>query len=164
MKNKLIYGLILTLSFSLLSSMCSSDDDGSGSNNNAQEIAQIESAVESGTWRVTSYVDSGDDETNDFNGYNFTFSPDGTLTATNGTTTYTGTWSVTGSNSNSSDDDGSSSDSDIDFNIFFPVPDTDDFEDLNDDWDIVTHSDTTINLIDISGGNGGTDTLVFTKN
>lgn len=150
------------ISFSLMSSTCSTDDDdGSFLNDNSQQIAQVENTAESGTWRVTSYIDSGQDETNDFNGYDFTFGTDGTLTASNGSNTMTGTWSVTDS-SNSSDD--SSSDDDIDFNIFFPVPDTNDFEDLNDDWDIVSYTSTTISLIDVSGGNGGTDTLVFQKN
>tara|TARA_Y100000780_G_C13673105_1_gene413198 strand:+ start:1186 stop:1698 length:513 start_codon:yes stop_codon:yes gene_type:complete len=157
MKNNLLYAIIIMVSISLMSSTCSSDDDGNNSNNNSQEIAQIESQVELGTWIVLSFIDSGQDETNDFNGYGFTFASDGTLTATNGTTTYTGTWSITDSNSNDDSSD------DIDFNIFFPVPDNNDFEDLNDDWDVVSHSATTISLIDISGGNGGTDTLVFTK-
>tara|TARA_R110002049_G_scaffold273742_2_gene451556 strand:- start:1430 stop:1897 length:468 start_codon:yes stop_codon:yes gene_type:complete len=155
MKKHFFYAVLLMMSFSLMSSTCSSDDDGSSSNNNTQEIAQIENEVLSGTWRIISYVDSGQNETNDFSGYIFTFNVNGTLTATNSTTTYSGTWSVT---------DSSSSSNNIDFNISFPVPETNDFEDLNDDWDIVSHSDTMISLIDISGGNGGTDTLVFTKN
>jgi len=161
MKKRLFYSFLVMLAFSLMSSTCSSDDDGGSLNDNSAEISEIENIVESGTWTVTSYVDSGQDETNDFNGYNFTFAANGTLTASNGTTTYTGTWSITDS-SNSNDD--SNSDNDIDFNISFPVPDTNDFEDLNDDWDIVSHNSTTISLIDISGGNGGTDTLVFQKN
>ena len=160
MKKGLFYGMLLMLNFTLMSSMCSSDDDNSSSNDNSAEILQITNAMQVGTWRITSYVDSGQNETNDFNGYNFTFSANGTLTATNGTTTYTGSWSVTDSNSN----DDSSSNDDIDFNISFPVPDTNVFEDLNDNWDIVLHNSTTINLIDISGGNGGTDTLTFEKN
>ena len=159
MKNRIFYSFLIMLSFSLMSSTCSSDD--SPSNDNSQEIIEIENTAESGTWIISSYVDSGQDETNDFNGYVFTFAANGTVTATNGTTTYNGTWSVSDS-SNSSDD--SSSDDDIDFNLSFPVPDTDDFEDLNDDWDIVSYSASTISLIDISGGNGGTDTLVFQKN
>lgn len=156
MKKGFYFGLLLMLSFSLMSSTCSSDDDDGGQIDNSQEIAQIENDVQSGTWRITSYVDSGQDETNDFNGYTFTFGSDGTLTAENGTNTMTGTWSVT--------DDSSSSSSDIDFNIFFPVPDTNDFEDLNDDWDIVSSMSTKLELIDVSGGNGGTDTLTFEKN
>ena len=157
MKKGFYFGLLLMLSFSLMSSTCSSDDDDGGQIDNSQEIAQIENYVQSGTWRITSYVDSGQDETNDFNGYTFTFGSDGTLTAENGTNTMTGTWSVT-------DDSSSSSSSDIDFNIFFPVPDTNDFEDLNDDWDIVSSMSTKLELIDVSGGNGGTDTLTFEKN
>lgn len=159
MKKGLFYSALLMLSFSLMSSGCSSDDD-VGSIDNSQEIIQIENTAESGEWIISSYIDSGQDETNDFSGYVFTFATSGILTATNGTTMYTGSWSVTDSNSS----DNSSSDDDIDFNISFPVPDTDDFEDLNDDWGIVAYNDTTISLIDISGGNGGTDTLVFQKN
>lgn len=162
MKTRIFRMALLTLSVSLMSAMCSSDDDGD-SNNNSQEIAQIENEVESGTWRVSSFIDSGQDETNDFTGYNFTFDANGTLTATNGNTTYTGSWSVTDS-SNSNDDSSSNDDDDIDFNISFNVSENNDFDDLIDDWDIVSHNSTTISLIDISGGNGGTDTLVFTKN
>ncbi len=158
MKKGFFYGLLLMLNFSLMSTTCSSDDDGGSPNNNSQEIAQIENTAESGDWIISSYIDSGQDETNNFNSYVFTFAANGNLTATNGTTTYNGSWSVT--NSNSMDD----SSNDIDFNISFSVPDTNDFSDLTDDWDIVTYNDNTISLIDISGGNGGTDTLVFQKN
>ena len=155
MKKGFYFSLLLMLSFSLMSSTCSSDDDNGGQINNSQEIAQIENYVQSGTWRITSYVDSGQDETSDFNGYTFTFGLDGTLTAVNATNTMTGTWSVT--------DDSISSSDDIDFNIFFPVPETNDFEDLNDDWDIVSSTSTKLELIDVSGGNGETDFLTFQK-
>jgi hypothetical protein len=130
-------------------------------NNNSQQIMLIENTAVSGSWTISSYVDSGQDETNDYNGYTFTFNDDGTVVATNGGNTINGTWSVT-DNSNSNDD--SNSVDDIDFNISFSVPTTSVFYDLNDDWEIVTYSNNTISLIDISGGNGGTDTLVFTKN
>lgn len=117
---------------------------------------QIESNLEKGEWRITQFIDSGDNETNDFSGYTFTFANGGTITATNGTNTYNGTWSITDSNSN---DD---SPGDLDFNIHFNL--TNDFEDLNDDWDITSSSATKIELIDISGGNGGTDILIFERN
>ena len=150
----LSHGVICFLLIGLLITSCSSDDDGSP-NDNSQQIVQIENMAESGNWQITNFNDSGQVETSDFNGYDFTFNSDGSLVASNGTTTMTGTWSVT---------DDSSSDDDIDFNIFFPVPDTNDFEDLNDDWDIVSASSTRIELIDISGGNGDTDMLTFEKN
>ncbi|GAB4162375.1 MAG: hypothetical protein Tsb0033_21250 [Winogradskyella sp.] len=162
MKNVFNLGFILMLSLTLMSAMCSSDDDDGTPNNNSQQIADIEDDVQSGTWIITNFVDSGQNETSDFNGYNFTFNTNGSLVATNGTNTMTGTWSIT--DDDSSDDDGSSS-SDIDFNIFFPpLSVTSDFEDLNDDWDIVTATSTRIELIDISGGNGDTDLLTFEKN
>lgn len=140
---------------------CSNDDDSNDQDqNNDNSAAQTSQIVEVGTWRITKFIDSGDNETADFNGYSFTFNNGGVLTATNGNETVTGTWSITDDNSSSGDD---SSDDD-DFNIFFPVPDTNKFEDLNDDWDFVSISNTKIELIDISGGNGGTDELTFEKN
>lgn len=158
MKTTFSHGMMLLLSVFLLSSTCSHDDDDGMPNDNSGQIQQIENQVESGTWRITSYIDSGQDETNDFTGYNFLFGSNGTLTATKNDLSQTGSWSITNSNSN---DDSSN---DIDFNIFFNVPESNIFEDLNDDWDILTHTDTMIKLRDVSGGNGGTDTLTFERN
>ncbi|WP_075351981.1 META domain-containing protein [Algoriphagus marinus] len=117
---------------------------------------QVEVSVQNGNWRITKFIDSGTDETNHFTGYNFRFNSSGVLNATNGTNNYNGTWSITGSNSNDDSKD------DLDFNIFFNL--TNDFEEINDDWDIVSHSSKKIELIDVSGGNGGTDLLTFEKN
>ncbi len=116
---------------------------------------QINSNLEGSSWYISSFIDSGNDETYHFNGYTFTFAESGVLTATNGTNTYTGTWSITTS---SSQDD---STDDMDFNIYFNL--TNNFEDLNDDWDIITNTTSMIELMDISGGNGGTDYLTFVK-
>ena len=60
-------------------------------------------------------------------------------------------------------DDGNSSDDDDDFILDFAVPESSDFEDLIDDWDFISVSNTKIELIDISGGNGGTDYLTFER-
>ncbi len=136
-----------------VASMCSSDDDSTPT-----DTTPVINTATSGTWRVTSFIDSGNDETNHFAGYNFTFAAANVLTATNGTNTYPGTWSVT-SDDNSNDDNPSG---DVDFNIAFASPA--DFAELSEDWNIVSYSSTTIALVHISGGNGGTDTLVFTKN
>ena len=152
MKRLILIPALFCLFMLNVASMCSSDDDSTSGN-----PAPVINLVKQGTWRITSYIDSGVNETNDYNGYNFTFSDANVLTATNGTNTYTGTWSIV---NDSSDDDDSSSD--LDFNILFAAPAN--FADLSDDWDIVTYSANTISLIDVSGGNGGTDTLVFTKN
>lgn len=152
MKKIIVIPALFFLFMLNVASMCSSDSSSSSS-----DPTPVVNTATSGTWKVTSYIDSGTDETNHFTGYNFTFASANVLTATNGTNTYTGTWSVTSSDSN---DDNPSSD--LDFNIGFISPA--DFADLTDDWEIVSYSATTISLIDVSGGGGGTDTLVFTKN
>ena len=155
MKTKLNLGIIFLFSLTLLSTTCSSDDDNSPIDNTAQ-IDEISNTAESGNWIITYFYDTDSDETSDYNGYTFTFENSGTLTATNGTNTYTGIWSVTNSNSN---DDSSN---DIDFNIFFASPP--DFEELSDDWEIITYNASKIELTDVSGGNGGIDFLTFEKN
>ena len=147
MKLKFTIGLFIL--FALGS--CSSNED---SSTNEKEMNEVRVIAQSSTWQITSFIDSGNDETNHFSGYSFTFNNNGTITASNGTQTYTGTWSVTNSNSN---DDNSN---DIHFNIRFTTPTTFD-DDLTEDWNIVSKSNSKIELIHISGGNGGTDTLTF---
>jgi hypothetical protein len=150
-KLSLMLGLLLILT---TSSTCSNDDDTPSNGNNPNDVIAI---VNNGTWRITYYFDNNQVETNNYNGYNFTFGTNNVLTATNGTNTITGFWSVTDSNSN---DD--SSFSDLDFNIAFTAPPF--FEELTDDWEILEKSATLIKLKDVSGGNGGIDYLTFTKN
>jgi len=138
---------------------CTTDDSNNNNNNNTNNsINQITNIAENGTWKITYFYDKDHEETNNFNGYIFTFNTDGSLIAEKGNNTVTGTWSVTNSNSNDDSSD------DKDFNIFFAVPDSSNFEDLNDDWEIIATNDNKIELIDISGGNGGTDYLTFEKN
>lgn len=141
--------------FMNMASTCSGDDDNS---NSSSDPTPVINTVTSGTWRVSYYFDTDTDETNNFTGYNFTFGASNVLTASNGTNNYTGSWSVT--SDDSSDDDNPSSD--LDFNILFSAPAN--FADLSDDWDIVSRTSTKIELIDISGGNGGTDYLTLEKN
>lgn len=136
-----------------------SDDDDNGASSTEQIVQSLSNNVKSGTWKITQFIDSGQNELSNFSAYTFTFGDNGVLTATNGQNTLVGTWSVTKSNSN--DDDPNN---DIDFNIFFNVDDSNPFEDLNDDWDILSQNTTKIELIDVSGGNGGTDRLTFEKN
>lgn len=116
----------------------------------------VENTLKAGTWRITFFEDSGDDETSHFSAYDFTFGEDGTLTADNGMNTVQGSWSISDSNSNDDSPD------DLDFNIFFNV--SNDFEELNEDWDIVSNTNSKIELMHVSGGNGGTDYLTFEKN
>ena len=132
----------------IVATACNQDDS---TNSNQTKVVNT---VSSGTWRITYFNDTDKDETTNFTGYNFTFGS--SLTATKGSTTYTGTWSVTDSNSNDDTMD------DLHFNILFTAPP--DFEDLSDDWKILEMTDTKIKLVDVSGGGGGTDYLTFEKN
>ncbi|MBF6608836.1 MAG: hypothetical protein ITG00_08875 [Flavobacterium sp.] len=133
---------------------CSSDDDSTV----FIDPIQVSNTVTSGTWRITSFIEDGNDETNHFTGYDFTFNLNGELTATNGTDTHAGSWDLTTENSN----DDSPSGSDIDFEIMFAAPP--EFTDLNEDWDILQRTDTRLTLRHTSGGDGSIDHLVFDKN
>ena len=160
MKMKMFNGLMLLgISFIIMGCPQKDDDDSSGDDDgNSQNLEQL---AEGGDWEVTYFFDSDTDETNDFNGYTFSFNDNGTLIADNGTNTVEGTWSISDDSNSSDDDDGSSDD--LDFNIFFNVSQASDFEDLNDDWDIILVNSNKIELIDVSGGNGGTDYLTFER-
>ncbi len=143
--------LICCFSFVALTAMtCEKDDSDDNSPTALQNIAL------NGKWKITYYYDTDHEETNSYINYRFTFAGSNLVTATNGTTTITGTWSVTDSNSN---DD---SLSDLDFNLLFTSPAQ--FSELSDDWEVIEKSATVIKLKDVSGGNGGTDYLTFTKN
>ena len=161
MKNtdfKLLVVALIILSMTSIS--CTSDDDSNEEQSEQQIISQIENNLINGSWRITEFIDSGEDETNHFVGYNFIFGANGVVTAGNSSSSYEGSWSITG-NDNSDDDDDDDT-NDLDFNINFNL--SNDFEELNEDWDIITHSSNKIELIDISGGNGETDYLTFEKN
>ncbi|RDI12103.1 hypothetical protein [Flavobacterium sp. AG291] len=138
---------------------CSDDDGKYNVNGNANAVANN---LKSGTWRITLFQEDGNDETGNFEGYNFTFGENGVLTATNGTNTYTGAWSVYDDDNSDDDSTDDSFDSDIDIDITFTEPL--EFVDLTDDWDIAARTGTEIKLVDVSGGDGGVDYLTFQKN
>jgi hypothetical protein len=139
----------------LLTFSCSSDDGGNSTDNSS--IAAVVNTMNSGTWRITKYIDSANDETTDFSGYKFTFTQNNILMASNGTEEIMGSWLVSSGNSN---DDNPSND--LDFIISFLGPAK--FMELSDDWDIQSRTSTKLELIDVSGGNGETDFLTFEKN
>src|SRR5690606_32709116 len=113
MKTKKFKIALLACSLSLFTIVsCSKEDDNSSNN----DPSTIQNNVQSGTWRITKFIDSGTDETYHFTGYDFSFNTTGVLNATNGTNNYNGNWSITDSNSN--DDDNQN---DLDFNINFSL-------------------------------------------
>jgi hypothetical protein len=101
-----------------------------------------------GLWFVASYTEDSDDQTTDYVGYELNFDSNGTVTASNGSTTNNGTWSVFNSGN------------EVMLNFGTAMP----FQELNDDdWDVISSSDTEVVLQDVSGGGGGTDTLTLQK-
>ncbi len=121
-------------------------DDGyydDGYYGDAQAIRDI---LLAGMWIVASYIDSGVDETADFNGYNVDFMASDLVTATNGSNTNNGTWVVNAAGSS------------LALN-FTGMP----FDEFNSDWDIISVLSNRIELQDVSGGGSGTDVLVFEK-
>ncbi len=155
MKTKTIF--LSLFAVALLTVSCDSNDDPANTPADVN-AAELQATAQQGQWRITYYFDSDKEETSDYAGYVFTFGGDGTISATNGTTEVTGTWSVTDS---SSSDDSPDDSSDVDFNLFFAAPP--DFEELSDDWDILEYNASRIKLIDVSGGDGSTDYLTFEK-
>lgn len=137
------------------SASCSSDDDGSGNNANIT-VQALTNTITNQTWRVTSYSEDGIDEISNFSGFNFTFNDNNTVSASNGTDTFDGVWTIT------DDDDDDNPGSNPDLNLTFGSPD--DFLEISEDWYTLERTGNRVRLSHISGGDGGTDYLTFERN
>lgn len=115
--------------------------DGSNGNDDLKSI------LTDGLWIIASYSEDADDQTSDYAGYELDFNLDGTVSASNGSSTNNGTWSVFSSGNQMT----------LDFGTDMP------FEEFNDDdWDVISVTSTKVVIKDVSGG-GGTDTLNLQK-
>jgi hypothetical protein len=148
MKNIFVFALFSFFIAGTLIS-CNSDDD-SNSNNNSI-IVQLEASVKVGAWRVSNFVEDGNNQTHHFNGYAFTFSENGTVSATNGANTVTGTWTTSSSSSSGSK-----------FILNFNAA-SGPFEEISEDWRIETVTTVLIDLKHVSGGDGSIDLLTFAR-
>lgn len=132
----LLLALVLVVFFTTLqSSSCSKSDDVATINNNTIPI--------SGSWRVSLYWDKKD-ETNKLNGYSFSFNSGGQVTATKAGVVVNGTWS----------------ESSTKFSINFGTDPV--LSDINDDWQKVEKTATSIKLKDDNPLQD--DQLTFIKN
>lgn len=120
------------------------DNSGSGGGGNNDFI----NVLTNGTWRITYFFDD-QDETANYSSYNFTFNTNNTVIVTSTSSTITGTWSNYLDSGNSK------------LNLIFDGIVLDEIE---EDWQIIEHTSSLIRLKNISGGNGGTDYLTFSKN
>ncbi|GGG06593.1 hypothetical protein GCM10011344_03820 [Dokdonia pacifica] len=103
--------------------------------------------AENSVWFVSSYTEDNNDETAIFNGFEFEFNIDGTATANNSGTITNGTWAHINNETELL----------LNFGTSSPL------DELEDDWDIISVTETQVELQDVSGGNGGTDTLILTR-
>ena len=124
------------------------DDDDHDDSNNTDISSNFISLLESGTWRVTYFFDDLD-ETSNFSGYNFTFNSNGNVSVITNSDTFSGLW------------DAYVDDNEDTLELSFSALQ---LEELEDDWEIIEYTQTQIRLKDVSGGNGETDYLTFTKN
>jgi hypothetical protein len=111
--------------------------------------ANAERILEKGSWRITLFMEEGDNETSDFEGYSFVFEAGGAVAATKNGNTVPGTWST------EKDDD--------DLKLYLNFTDAV-LSEIADDWHILSQTDAKVEMEDVSGGNGGTDELVLEKN
>lgn len=111
-------------------------------------ISNINNNISNGTWRITLFTDSGNDETGDFSGYSFTFGDNGVLTATKAGSSKTGTW-----NNNNND---------FNIDIGEKTDSNKPLGELTDDWDIISKSSMEIKLKD--DNNASAEFLTFQKN
>lgn len=137
----------LPLFLAIISIGCSKDDKSSNSTTSANE--SLNKILTSGSWHISSFIDSGKDETSDFSSYTFSFTAGGTVVVSHTSNSLNGSWTT-------GNDDGSLQ-LILDFGNNVPL------ENLNEDWKILSQTDLLIELQHISGGNGGTDKLTFNK-
>jgi hypothetical protein len=106
----------------------------------------FEQNLTTGVWYITYFFDDFD-ETSNYNGYEFTFATDNTAQATNGSNTVPGTWMFEGGST-------------PDLTLFFG--NTDPFDELDDDWEIIEATNDIIRLRDESG-DGSIDYLTYER-
>jgi len=139
---------ILILLAIVVFASCSSDDD--SGNVNTNEFEQIKTTLTQGEWMVSKLIDGQSDHTIEFESFVFTFREDGTVLAQNDLFTENGNWAYDNSSSSSEE-------------LVLQFSETTPFDEINDDWDIVSVTNSKVELSDVSGGNGDVELLTFTK-
>lgn len=141
---------IAMASFLIFSMIACTKEDNLTTNAN-EIISQASKTLVTGTWVVSNYNEKGSNQTGNFSNYKFTFSSNNTVKAINGTNTINGTWQT------------GTDDSKAKFVLIFSASNGP-FEEISEDWRIIEITTSKINLDHVSGGNGGTSLLTFTKN
>lgn len=149
MKNSIFQKSLLFLGVLILLASCKKDDSNTTASFSTSTSSFTKINLPSGKWKISYYNDNGTDETTDYTGYEFQFNSSGSVAATNGANSVTGSWS--------------SGTDDNQLKLILDFPAANSISELNDDWHIVEQSSSKVKLEDISGGGGGTDYLTFEK-
>ena len=153
---KYVSNVVLSVMVMSVLSCDNDDDDGSNERFDSLDVAALQSTATTGTWKITRFIDEGSDDTDDFEGFVFSFDTNGSLSADNGTNTFTGSWNV------EMDDDDDSGE--LEFEIDLATSD-DIFDDLDDDWYVLEYSDNRIRLAeDDDDQDDDDDFLTFVRN
>ncbi|GHE42055.1 hypothetical protein [Sphingobacterium griseoflavum] len=138
--------LIAFMSFFVIG--CDKDHDDNIQN---EETARVRTILEDGRWVIRQYKNDGVDRTTLFRDYMFQFDKNNVLRAALGTSSHTGSWSVT------ADDDRPA---DLDLNLFFSG--AVELRTLNEDWEIIRYTADRIELGE-DYGQLDEDVLIFEK-
>lgn len=125
------------------------EDCGGNSGGGNPGNATLQSVIINGTWHVSYFFTNNIVQTNDFNGYTFTFNTNNSIGVIGNGNTINGTWEIT-SNGNEK-----KIEFEFDGNIL---------ERLSEKWKVVEYTNTVIRLRLVGGGNGGNNYAYFTKN
>ncbi|MCX2743294.1 hypothetical protein OO013_05425 [Mangrovivirga sp. M17] len=115
--------------------------------NDPSPAEQLQRKITSENWKITSFIDSGDEKTSNYRGYFFVFRDDGALSASNGINSFSGTWRIITNPSDGDDDKLEELDMEINFS------NENEFDELTDVWDIFYESNTRIDLGDEGNSN-----------
>lgn len=118
--------------------------------NNSNTSPDPGQQISSGIWRITLFIDNGNDETSDFSGYNFSFNSGNVLSAVKNGVAQNGTWSFSASSNKYIIDLGPKTTSNK------PLGE------LTDDWKVISNSSTEIRLQDDNPARN--EFVTFTKN
>ena len=142
--------ILLTL---FIFASCSSDDDSVSDNNTQGPNANIETTIP-GDYVITTFTVDGEDRSNDYNGFTFTYDGDGNVTAQNDILAEVGTWTYATT----------TTDGELMENLELFFNNQEPFTDLSREWDIDAAISTTIRLSGFNSmGDNARDVLVFTR-
>lgn len=126
----------------LVLTACTKSDDDSNNIGSATPTA--------GTWKISYFFDKKD-ETSDYTAYAFTFGTNGSLSVSNGSQSWQGTWRTGVDDSKDK----------LVINLNGSLPSA--LSELEEDWLIVSMDDTFMHLQHVSGGGGDTEILHFRR-